>query len=166
MALFSVVVPIYKVEEYLEECIKSILAQTCQDFELILVDDGSPDKCPDICDEYSKLDNRIVVIHKENGGLVSARKAGLSVAKGEYIVTVDGDDFILSSLLHELYDIIHFHRPDVIAYGYTRISETGQEKKLNACATGTYVGDALLELRKNLLYNRSIKGHNLSLIHI
>ena len=90
----SIIVPVYNVEPYLRRCIDSILAQTFTDFELILVDDGSPDNCPAICDEYAEKDPRIVVIHKENGGLSDARNAGLDIAKGEYIGFVDSDDFI------------------------------------------------------------------------
>lgn len=78
---FSVIVPIYKVEKYLNKCIDSILKQTFQDFELILVDDGSPDKCPKICDEYAKKDKRVRVIHKENAGLVAARNTGIKEAR-------------------------------------------------------------------------------------
>ena len=81
--MYSIIVPIYKVEQYLSHCIESILAQTHEDFELILVDDGSPDGCPTICDAYAKKDSRIKVIHKENGGLVSAWMAGVKKAKGE-----------------------------------------------------------------------------------
>ena len=83
---FSIIIPIYKVKEiYLRDCINSILKQTMSQFEVILIDDGSPDNCPKICDEYAKLDNRIRVIHQENKGLVGAREQGLSVANGEYI---------------------------------------------------------------------------------
>ena len=92
--LFSIIVPVYKVEEYLERCVKSILDQTCTDIEIILVDDGSPDKCPEICDCLQMKDNRIKVIHKENGGLSSARNAGLNAAKGDFILFVDSDDII------------------------------------------------------------------------
>ena len=87
--LISVIVPIYNVEKYLHQCLKSIINQTYKNLEIILVDDGSPDSCPKICDEYSKKDKRIKVIHKENGGLSSARNAGLDVAKGEYISFID-----------------------------------------------------------------------------
>ena len=83
MSTVSIIVPIYKVEDYIRECIDSILAQTYPDFELILVDDGSPDSCGRICDDYAKRDNRIKVVHKVNGGISSARNAGLEVAKGE-----------------------------------------------------------------------------------
>lgn len=94
MHLISVIVPIYKVEEYLRECIDSIINQTYRNLEIILVDDGSPDNCPAICDEYASKDERIVVLHQMNGGLSAARNAGLDVAKGEYICFVDSDDFI------------------------------------------------------------------------
>lgn len=92
--LLSIIVPIYKVEEYLEECINSILLQEFNDFELILVNDGSPDKCGEICDTYAQLDHRVKVIHKANGGLSSARNAGIEIAKGEYLSFIDSDDFI------------------------------------------------------------------------
>lgn len=92
--LISVIVPVYKVEQYLKKCVDSIIMQSYHNLEIILVDDGSPDKCGDICDEYKKLDSRIKVVHKKNGGLSSARNAGLDVATGEYIGFVDSDDFI------------------------------------------------------------------------
>ena len=93
-SLVSVIVPIYKVEDYLDECVKSIVDQTYKNIEIILVDDGSPDHCPQKCDKWAKKDLRIRVVHKQNGGLSSARNAGLDVAKGEYIAFVDSDDFI------------------------------------------------------------------------
>lgn len=89
----SIVIPIYKVEEYLRECVDSVLNQTYQNFEVILVDDGSPDRCPEICDEYAKKDNRVVVIHKENGGLSDARNEGLIKATGDYVIFLDSDDY-------------------------------------------------------------------------
>lgn len=89
----SIIVAIYKVEAYLRTCVQSILSQTYQDFELILVDDGSPDACPILCDEYARQDTRVRVIHKSNGGLSDARNVGIRAAKGEYIMFVDGDDF-------------------------------------------------------------------------
>lgn len=99
----SVIVPIYKVEKYLNQCIDSILKQTFEDFELILVDDGSPDNSGAICDEYAAIDKRVVCIHKENGGLSSARNAGIEIARGEYIVFIDSDDFIASNMLDVIY---------------------------------------------------------------
>ncbi|MCB8516908.1 glycosyltransferase, partial [Enterococcus durans] len=94
MCEISIIVPIYNVEQYLRKCVDSILAQTFTDFEVILVDDGSPDNSGAICDEYAKLDSRVRVIHKENGGLSDARNAGIEIAKGKYLGFVDSDDFI------------------------------------------------------------------------
>lgn len=100
--LISVIVPVYKVEPYIRKCIDSILAQTYTKLEIILVDDGSPDCCPVICDEYSVMDSRVKVIHKENGGLSDARNAGLSEAKGEWIAFVDSDDWIEPDMYEKL----------------------------------------------------------------
>ena len=94
MALVSVIVPVYKVEQVVKNCIESILNQTFTDFELILVDDGSPDNCPKMCDDYAKKDSRIKVVHKENGGLSDARNAGMKVATGGYVSFIDSDDYV------------------------------------------------------------------------
>lgn len=94
MPKLSIIVPVYNVEKYLRKCVDSILNQTLVDFEVILIDDGSPDNCGKICDEYAKKDNRVRVIHKENGGLSSARNRGINIAKGKYITFVDSDDFL------------------------------------------------------------------------
>ena len=91
---FSVIVPVYKVEKYLPNAIESVLNQTFSDFELILVDDGSPDRCPEICDNYKEKDSRIKVVHKPNGGLASARRAGIKLAEGDYVLNLDSDDRI------------------------------------------------------------------------
>jgi glycosyltransferase involved in cell wall biosynthesis len=101
----SIIVPVYKVEPYLHKCVDSILAQTFTDFELILVDDGSPDRCGEICEEYAKKDSRIRVIHKVNGGLSDARNAGLDIAKGDYVGFVDSDDWIEPDMYQLLYDM-------------------------------------------------------------
>ena len=92
--MISVIVPVYKTEEYLERCVNSILNQTYKEIELILVDDGSPDKCPEICDTFAQRDDRVKVIHKSNGGVSTARNAGLEIARGDYISFVDSDDYI------------------------------------------------------------------------
>ena len=94
MPKLSIIVPVYKVEQYLHKCIDSILSQTFTDFELILIDDGSPDRCGEICDEYAAKDDRIIVIHQKNRGVSAARNAGLDIARGEYIGFVDSDDWI------------------------------------------------------------------------
>ena len=118
MPMFSIIIPIYGVEKYLNQCIDSILNQSYKNFELILVDDGSPDNCPMICDEYAITDERVRVLHKENGGLVSARKAGTEIATGEYIVCVDGDDWLDEQCLEYYFQIIEKYSLDII------ISET------------------------------------------
>lgn len=102
--LVSVIVPIYGVEKYLEKCVKSIINQTYINLEINLVDDGSPDKCPEMCDVFAKEDDRIKVIHKKNGGPSDARNVGIDCAKGEYFVFVDGDDWIESTMVEHLLD--------------------------------------------------------------
>lgn len=101
--LISVIVPIYKAESYLHRCVDSLLAQTFTDFELLLIDDGSPDKSGELCDEYARKDNRIRVFHKENGGVSSARQKGMDEACGEYIIHADPDDWVEPNMLEELY---------------------------------------------------------------
>ena len=90
---FSIIIPVYNVEQYLRECVESILMQSCDDYEIILVDDGSSDKSGKICDKYSEKNNKIKVVHKENGGLSSARNAGIKIAIGKYIIFIDSDDY-------------------------------------------------------------------------
>lgn len=117
MSKISIIVPVYKVEPYLGKCIESILAQTFIDFELILVDDGSPDGCGRICDKYAKADARIAVIHKQNGGLSSARNAGLDIANGEYIGFVDSDDYIEPDMYEYLYNKLVEYDVDISCCG-------------------------------------------------
>lgn len=103
---FSIIVPIYNVEEYLPASIKSVLSQSCKDYELILVDDGSPDKCPQICDEYAARYPQVQAIHKVNGGLSDARNAGMAVSKGKYIVFLDSDDLMKDGILQRTYEVL------------------------------------------------------------
>ncbi len=140
--LFSVIVPIYNVEKYLSRCIESVLMQTFTDFELILVDDGSPDNCPAICDEYARKDARVKVIHKENGGLVSARQAGIKVAVGDYVFPVDGDDAICPDALESAYKIISETDADMVSFSYKR------------CVDGV-VGEIVDDLVEEGLYNKA-----------
>ncbi|MDR3598468.1 glycosyltransferase [Clostridium sp.] len=114
MKEISVIVPVYNVEKYLEKCVDSILSQTFKDFEVILVDDGSKDRCGIICDKYESLDNRVKVIHKTNGGLSSARNSGLEIASGEYVAFVDSDDWIDKSMYKELYNEAKKHNADIV----------------------------------------------------
>ena len=112
--LISVIVPIYNVEKYLQECIDSIINQTYKNLEIILVDDGSPDSCGNICDNYARKDNRVVVIHKENGGLSSARNAGLEVCSGKYISFIDSDDYVSEFFIEILYKAAELYNCDVV----------------------------------------------------
>ena len=119
---FSVIVPVYNVEPYLRRCVDSILGQTFADFELILVDDGSPDGCPAVCDEYAAGDPRVSVIHRENGGLAQARLSGLKQAGADYVSFIDSDDYVSADYLALLHDIIiENDRPDLILHGLTRV---------------------------------------------
>ena len=161
MALFSIVVPIYKVEDYLEECIKSILDQTFVDFELILVDDGSPDSCPQICDKYVEIDKRVSVIHQQNAGLVVARKTGLSKCSGDYVINIDSDDYIDSELLEKVKGIIdEFGSPDVIAFDYQNVDEQGIKRDIvvNLPEEKLYIGDCKNDIEKELLYSYNMKS--------
>ena len=126
MPKISIIVPIYKVESYLKRCIDSILNQTFTDFECILVDDGSPDNCPQICDEYAKKDKRIRVIHKKNGGLSDARNVGIDIAQGEYLGFVDSDDWIHPQMYEILYNGIVENNVKLSVCAY---NETDTEEK-------------------------------------
>lgn len=122
-ALVSVVVPIYKVEKYLSSCIESIINQTYKKIEIILVDDGSPDSCPRICDSYADLDSRIVVIHKKNGGLSDARNVGIGKSTGEYITFVDSDDRLEAEFIELLLNLILKTNSDIAFCDYQNINE-------------------------------------------
>jgi glycosyltransferase involved in cell wall biosynthesis len=121
----SVIVPIYNVEAYLHRCIDSVLAQTFTDFELILVDDGSPDNCGAICDAYALKDPRVRVIHKENGGRSDARNTGLDACRGDYIGFVDADDYISSRMYQRLLELIERYGADMATTGFVNVDENG-----------------------------------------
>lgn len=158
--LITVVVPIYNVEEYLEKCIDSILTQTYQYIELILVDDGSTDSCGIICDNYEKKDNRIKVIHKKNGGLSDARNVGISIANGKYITFVDSDDFITNSAIETLYKNIIKYKKDISIgqmmsfYDKNNIKCEKKEEKIKAYKRN----ESMEELLYNTTYTSSTAG--------
>ena len=112
--LISVIVPIYNVENYLYRCVNSIVQQSYDNLEIVLVDDGSTDRCGEICDDYCEKDSRIKVVHKRNGGLVSARKAGAAAASGDYVINVDGDDWVEKDYFENFVRGILSHEPDII----------------------------------------------------
>ena len=122
-ALISIIIPVYKVEKYLEKCIQSVINQTYENLQIILVDDGSPDNCGKICDEYAQKDHRIEVIHKSNGGLSDARNKGLEIAKGEYIGFVDSDDYIEADMYEVLYNLLKQYNADVSICNFYTVSQ-------------------------------------------
>lgn len=119
----SIIIPIYNVEKYLDKCVQSAINQTLQNIEIILVDDESPDSCPQMCDEYAKQDSRIKVVHKKNGGLGFARNSGLEVATGEYVTFLDSDDFVDLYTYEHLYDIAKTESIDVLYYKFKRFTD-------------------------------------------
>lgn len=158
----SVIVPIFRIEKYLPACIESLLDQSFLNFELILVDDGSPDNCPKICDDYSKKDSRIKVIHKKNGGLLSARKAGLKAAKGKYISYVDGDDWVDRFYLDTMFKLAEANDSDLIVTGHFREFD-GKIETIKPKQAGIYDEDKLKnQILPNAIYNGDFCEHDIS----
>ena len=125
--LISVIVPIYMVEEYLPLCIESIINQTYKNLEIILIDDGSKDRCGELCDKYAQKDSRIIVIHKDNGGLSDARNAGIKIASGHYITCVDSDDYIAVDMVENLYNSIAGYDADISICGMKKTSNRDED---------------------------------------
>lgn len=139
-ALISIIIPIYKSEKYLKRCLDSVISQTHSNIQIILVDDGSPDKCPDICDEYAKNDSRIFVIHQKNSGVSSARNAGIEAAKGEYIVFIDSDDYVDNSLME---------------YGLKSICENNMDLFLCGLVIETFYDEKIIDTTKYVGFNEN-----------
>ena len=164
--LLSIIVPVYKVENYLQKCIDSILAQTFTDFELILVEDGSPDNCPALCDAAAAKDVRVRVIHQKNGGLSAARNAGLDVARGAWIGFVDSDDYIAPEMYEALYQAVQSTGADLALCDYAEVDEAGEPcPQMHVSLSGAELtGQELLQnasglmvqLAWNKLYRRDI----------
>lgn len=158
MPLVSVIVPVYKVEKYIKRCVESLLKQTISDVEIILVDDGSPDNSGIICDEMEATEKRIKVLHKSNGGLSSARNAGLKVATGEYVGFVDSDDDVELDMYEKMYTIAKQENVDFVMTDYMRILESGKVYlKTLEIASGRYDKE---KIRKEI-YPQLIMGENL-----
>lgn len=160
--LISVLVPVYKIDKYIGICVESIINQTYRNLEIILVDDGSPDRCPDICDLYASKDKRIKVIHKQNGGLVSARKAGLLASKGEYIGYVDGDDWIGPGFYQALLHSIQQSDSDIAVAGFCRDLFSRTKNILNSISSGVYEGQSLDNIRTKMLSFGSFYQHGIT----
>ncbi|WP_251390893.1 glycosyltransferase family 2 protein [Mediterraneibacter agrestimuris] len=155
--IFSIIVPIYKVEEYLPQCLDSILRQKYKDFEVLLIDDGSPDKCPAICDEYAEKDKRIRVLHKQNEGAVKAREEGLKMAQGEYVGYADGDDWVEDDWLLKVSEVVKAHQPDVITYN-TYLDYPKQVEKVELLVTDGFYDKKAMErdIYPIMLYDKNV----------
>lgn len=134
--MVSIIIAVYKVEQYLRECIESVLGQTYEDIQVILVDDGSPDSCGSICDEYAAKDSRVLALHKENGGVSSARNYGLQYATGEYVTFCDSDDLYAPDWIEGLVNAIQFHQADVAVGNYIKYFENGSLGEASAHESG------------------------------
>ena len=128
----SVIVPIYNVEKYLDQCIDSIVHQTYSNLEIILVDDGATDSCPQKCDLWKEKDNRISVIYKKNAGLGFARNSGLKIASGEYVMYVDSDDYLSSNMIERLIEVADNTKSDTVYCGLTRVYTDGTKVAIPA----------------------------------
>lgn len=135
--LISVIVPIYNVEKYLPRCVESLLNQEYKNLEIILVEDGSKDNCYSLCDEYQKKDNRIVVIHKQNGGLSSARNAGLDICKGDYVAFLDSDDYLDLKTYSVMLDFLVKENLDVVCCELSKVNNDAEIERLKFYDTGT-----------------------------
>ena len=145
-ALISVIVPVYKVERYLNKCLDSIVNQTYTNLEIILVDDGSPDGCSKMCDEWGRKDSRIKVIHKENAGLGLARNSGLEIATGSYVAFIDSDDFIDLNMMERLYEELVKQNADTVYCGLCRYNEEGNVIKVPMLYSGeSFSDDEIIE---------------------
>lgn len=154
MDKITVVVPIYRVEQYLERCIDSILGQSYENLEIILVDDGSPDGCPEICDAYALRDKRIIVIHKENGGLSDARNVAIEIASGEYITFIDSDDYVRSDMLETLYVSLNENHCDIATCDFNSFYDDAEIKYAGSDnVKKVYTGEDALEI---MLYQKDL----------
>lgn len=158
MDLVSVIVPVYKVEQYLEDCMKSILCQTYKKIEIILVDDGSPDHCPELCDKYARKDERVRVIHKKNGGLSDARNTGLENAKGDYICFIDSDDAIHPQMIEILYNQITKTNADISICNYFKGELTPKNWD------NIYVSEKLVSMDKQSALNAIYESNDKSIL--
>ncbi|MDD6478706.1 MAG: glycosyltransferase family 2 protein [Oscillospiraceae bacterium] len=162
----SVIIPVYNVEKHLDRCIKSVVNQTYTDLEIILVEDGSPDKCPEKCDGWAKRDNRIKVIHKENEGLGFARNTGIDNSTGEYICFVDSDDYIEATAVEECFSAIMRENADVVFFGNDKVTLDGKiiERRIPTPPKLVFSGEEIVEQLLPMVFSQNIKtGENWNL---
>ena len=150
----SVIMPVYRVEEYVGKAIESILGQTFMDFEFLIVDDGTPDRSGEICDEYAKRDSRIQVIHKENGGAPSARNTAINLAQGKYVYFLDSDDWAEKTMLQDMYDMAEKYQAQLVVcgfyidtyYGNRHLSEKMSDEEYFSSKYTNYISNSRLKL--------------------
>ena len=151
---FSIIIAAYNAEQYLERCLESVLRQTCRDWECVIVDDGSADRTPALCDEWSKRDPRIVVLHQPNQGVILARKKGSAVCRGEYVLCIDSDDTIRPDLLETLDRILRDNEDaDMVCFGYLLQSPEGNAEVTDRFDEGMYRGERAEVIRANYLFD-------------
>ena len=172
---YSIIVPVYKAEKYIAQCVDSILSQSLSDFELILVDDGSPDRSGEICEAYQKRDVRVKVYHKENGGVSAARNFGLDMAQGEYVMFVDSDDWLDAECLSTCASLVEKYKLDLLQFNCKRVNDRGEilytsqgeselvtaseyvsANRLSVCVGGTVFCSNIIK-SKNLRFDEGLK---------
>lgn len=157
--LISIIIPVYKVEKYLNRCVNSVINQSYENIEIILVDDESPDKCPEICEEWARKDCRVKVIHKINGGLSDARNKGLELAKGCYVCFVDSDDYVAKTYVETLYGLICSKKTDISAVSLKEVFSLEPEISKNATGEGIITVFEGKEALKQLFYNDTFANY-------
>lgn len=155
MPKISVIVPIYNVEKYLENCINSIIVQTLEDIEIILINDGSTDKSYEIINKYKAIDSRIIVINKKNSGVSAARNSGLKVSRGEYIAFIDSDDWIEQNMLEKLYKLGKKYNSEVVACNFKSFNDIYNTFNKYPIDEGEYVGKSVI---KEKILSKVISG--------
>lgn len=161
MAKLSIIIPVYNVEKYIYECIDSVINQTLRDIEIILVDDASPDNCGIICDEYAAKDNRIKVIHKENGGLCSARNAGIEIATSDFICFLDSDDYARPFAYEELHNVIIENDADMVICHYDRFKDGNNVRSGESIREGNI---SILSQKNSIL--KLINNHSINAVFV
>lgn len=166
----SIIVPVYNVERYLDRCMQTLLGQTLRDIEIIMVDDGSPDSCPQMCDEYAKRDSRIKIIHKANAGLGYARNSGLEIATGEYVAFVDSDDYLDVQMYEILYHYAQNKNDDVVFCGFKKEFSLNRFLNVSECSSYTeYTDDEIKKIIPDFIasppYAKNEYVHDMSVWH-
>lgn len=159
--IFSVLIPVYNVEKYLEQCFESVLCQSFTDYEVVAVDDGSTDSSGEICERYAQKYGNFKAVHKKNEGLISARRKAIEEANGEYCVFLDSDDRLCENCLQKLYESIELYKPDTVIYTYYRFDENGNSEKINGAFPS---GEVFEGERKKELYRLISSGSAISSI--